>query len=83
MNTKNLSTLKIHKLTQAQYDRELAAGNIDEDALYLTPDEGVKTFTDGIKIGKAYLHYDNTEDALVISFTNEEEAEANLINEDE
>lgn len=39
MITENLSTLKIHKLTQAQYDRELAAGNIDENALYLTPAE--------------------------------------------
>lgn len=38
MITENLSTLKIHKLTQAQYDRELSAGNIDENALYLTPD---------------------------------------------
>jgi hypothetical protein len=36
--TENLSTLKIHKLTQAQYDRELKIGNIDESALYLTPD---------------------------------------------
>ena len=41
MNTENLSTLKIHKLTKAQYERELAAGRIDENALYLTPDEGV------------------------------------------
>lgn len=39
MDTKNLSTLKIHKLTRAQYDRELAAGRIDEDALYITPGE--------------------------------------------
>lgn len=39
MITENLSTLKIHKLTQAQYDRELEAGNIDASALYLTPDE--------------------------------------------
>ena len=38
-NTKNLPTLKINKLTKAQYERELAAGRIDEDALYLTPDE--------------------------------------------
>jgi hypothetical protein len=38
--TENLSTLKIHKLTKAQYDRELAAGNIDANALYLTPDDG-------------------------------------------
>ena len=38
MNTENLSTLKIHKLTQAQYDRELEAGRIEENALYLTPD---------------------------------------------
>lgn len=38
MKTENLSTLKIHKLSQEQYDRELAAGRIDETALYLTPD---------------------------------------------
>jgi hypothetical protein len=41
MITENLSTLKIHKLTQAQYDRELEAGRIDENALYLTPDEEI------------------------------------------
>lgn len=41
MLTENVSTLKIHKLTQEQYDRELAAGNIDESALYLTPDEEI------------------------------------------
>lgn len=43
MNTENLSTLKIHKLSQAQYDRELAAGRIDANALYLTPDEEAAT----------------------------------------
>lgn len=60
MITENLSTLKIHKLTQTQYDTALATGNIDETALYLTPDEviynkvlcdsgnvGVSVFTDG------------------------------------
>lgn len=41
MITENLSTLKIHKLTQEQYDREFAAGRIDESALYLTPDEEI------------------------------------------
>ena len=41
MNTQNISTLKIHKLTQAQYERELEAGRIDENAIYLTPDEKV------------------------------------------
>ena len=40
MKTENLSTLKIHKMSQAQYDREKAAGRIDENAIYLTPDEG-------------------------------------------
>lgn len=39
MITENLSTLKIHKLTQAQYEREVEAGRIDASALYLTPDE--------------------------------------------
>ena len=38
MITENLSTLKIHKLSQEQYDREFAAGNIDNSAIYLTPD---------------------------------------------
>ena len=41
MRTENISTLKIHKLTKEQYERELASGNIDETALYLTPDEDV------------------------------------------
>ena len=40
MITTNVPILKIHKLAQAQYDRELANVNIDENALYLTPDEG-------------------------------------------
>ena len=39
MNIENLSTLKIHKLTQAQYDRELEADRIDPTAFYLTPDK--------------------------------------------
>lgn len=41
MITENLSTLKIHKLSQTQYERELAAGRIDPNALYLTPDESI------------------------------------------
>ena len=39
MITQNLSTLKIHKMSKAQYDRELAAGRIDENAIYLVPDD--------------------------------------------
>ena len=42
MITNNLSTLKINKLTQEQYNRELEAGNIDANALYLTPEEQVQ-----------------------------------------
>lgn len=38
MTTENISTLKIHKMSQEQYDRELAAGRIEENAIYLTPD---------------------------------------------
>lgn len=37
--TENLSTLKIHKLTQAQYEQMLEDGTIDENSIYLTPDE--------------------------------------------
>lgn len=41
MITEKLSTLKIHKLSKGQYERELAAGHIDENALYLTPDDSI------------------------------------------
>lgn len=37
MITESLSTLKINKMSQKQFERELAAGNIEENALYLTP----------------------------------------------
>ena len=37
MKTENLSTLKIHKLSQEQYDREYDAGKLDPNAIYLTP----------------------------------------------
>ena len=43
MITENLSTLKIHKLTQAQYERVMSTGNIDTTALYLTPEEDFAT----------------------------------------
>lgn len=43
MITTNLSTLKIHTLTQEQYDRELEVGNIDENALYLTPNNAMNS----------------------------------------
>ena len=41
MITQNLPTLKIHQLTKTQYERELAAGRIDPNAIYLTPDEAI------------------------------------------
>lgn len=45
MIIENLSTLKIHKLTQAQYDREKVAGRLDANAIYLTPDTGAGDIT--------------------------------------
>ena len=56
MITENLSTLKIYKLTQEQYDRELAANNIDESALYLTPeiiDQNYNADSENAQSGKA------------------------------
>lgn len=41
MQTTNLTTLQIHKLSEAQYNRELANGTLDENSLYLTPDEEI------------------------------------------
>lgn len=39
MNIENLSTLKIHKLSQEQYNTALANNQIDNNALYLTPED--------------------------------------------
>ena len=39
MITKNLQTLKINKLTQEQYDTALANGTINDNELYMTPDD--------------------------------------------
>lgn len=38
MLTENLSTLKINRLTQEQYDAALTNGSINANELYLTPD---------------------------------------------
>lgn len=40
MITENLSTLKINKLTREQYEAALEAGNINENELYMTLEEG-------------------------------------------
>ena len=37
MMTENVNSLQIHKLSQAQYNAALAAGTLNENALYLTP----------------------------------------------
>ena len=58
MVTTNLSTLKIHKLSKSQYERELAKGTLEENALYLTPDESstpITYGTDGLTAGSSYL----------------------------
>ena len=39
MLTENLSTLKINRLTQEQYDAALTNGSINANELYLTPDD--------------------------------------------
>ena len=58
MKTENLSTLKIHQLSQKQYDRELAAGRIDENAIYLTPYED--TFVTKEYVDSQRIAYDDS-----------------------
>lgn len=63
MVTENLSTLKIHKLTQEQYKRELDAGRIDPSALYLTPDVNIYTQNEeplGVPDGSLWVDMDAT-----------------------
>lgn len=72
--TENLSTLKIHKLTQEQYDRELAAGRIDENALYLTPDEKVDSING--KTGYVQLTASDVGAAIMVRYTAEISAQS-------
>ncbi len=57
MITNSLSTLKIHKLTQEQYDRELNAGRIDETAIYLTPEESIDEQIDSALVNAMFFKY--------------------------
>ena len=50
MITKDLSTLKINKLTQAQYEAAIAAGKINEDELYMTPDDNELDTTSFLRV---------------------------------
>lgn len=44
MIEQNISLLKIHKLTQEQYERQVAADTVEENAIYLTPTPDVDNF---------------------------------------
>ena len=45
-----LPTLKINKLTQAQYDAALVAGTIQDDELYMTPDDNELDTTSFLRV---------------------------------
>lgn len=63
MTTENLSTLKIYKLTDLQYEREKEAGRIDEAALYLTPQKkiaGIVHQYAGVNVPNGYLLCDGS-----------------------
>ena len=71
MITENLSTLKLHKLTQAQYDRELEAGRIDESAMYLTPDDETNNEEDGyIPVSRLICYSETIKSILSSGSTN-------------
>ena len=39
--TEKLQTLQIHKLTEEQYQQKVESGSVEDNALYLTPDEEI------------------------------------------
>lgn len=62
MITENLSTLKINKLTQEQYDRVLSSGALDANAFYLTPDEEMYSIEEIDDLLKNKADKDHTHD---------------------
>lgn len=80
MKTENVSTLKIHQMSQAQYDRESEAGNLEAHSIYLTPDEEIDLssyatieYVDSKTPILFELDYDNT--TFQLSFKNGQTAE--------
>ena len=63
----NLSVLKIHKLAKKQYDKALKEGRIDENALYVFPNEEIVT------LGQLYtdiITHRDTKDILLSDLIN-------------
>ena len=50
MITNNVSTLKINKLTQEQYNSAVVAGTINENELYMTPDNNELDTTQFLRV---------------------------------
>ena len=50
MKTTSLTTLKINKISQAQYEAALAAGTVNENEFYIIPDANESTNANNIKI---------------------------------
>ena len=60
MKTQNIYTLKIHKLSQAQYERVKAQGQLAEDAFYLTPDTTADFVVEqGVREGFTYRKWES------------------------
>ena len=69
MIIENLLTLKINKLTQEQYDRELKAGRLDPNAIYLTPDDSTAN-NDDIINSYVWGKHDNSNKFKEINVSN-------------
>lgn len=61
MFTKNLDALRIHKLSREQYERELEAGNIEEDAMYCTPEQDYTPEDSGAVSEKTFKEHKEAE----------------------
>lgn len=76
MITENLSTLKINKLTRAQYEAALEAGRINENELYMTLEEGTDAPATIGYVDEAIINNSNTFIAIYGETTTAELEEA-------
>jgi hypothetical protein len=77
LQTENLSTLKIHSLSKEQYERELAAGRLEENALYLTPDD--ETYKYYVTIDLTNMSCDATINSIEKALTSDKQIIAKII----
>ena len=78
MDIKKLETLKIHSLTEEQYQRAKEEGTLEETAIYLTPDESSGSGASSEELEQLQAQVNTLSETVITNKTSTDEAIENL-----